>query len=94
MQNIRCADWRDKADTWALAKQLDYIQQCMGQVYMYMHMNTNEYMYMCIHMYLCIHVSDYLFVYISIYLSINLSICLSKDTCTCEFIYSYVNMYT
>jgi len=29
--NIRCADWRDKADTFAAAKQKDYMQQCMGQ---------------------------------------------------------------
>jgi len=29
--NIRCADWRDKADTFSKSKQLDYIQQCMGQ---------------------------------------------------------------
>ena len=31
MLNIRCADWRDKADTWRDSKQLDYIQKCMGQ---------------------------------------------------------------
>ena len=31
MLNIRCANWRDQADTWRDSKQLDYIQQCMGQ---------------------------------------------------------------
>ena len=29
--NIRCADWRDKADTWTAYKQKDFIQQCMAQ---------------------------------------------------------------
>ena len=29
--NIRCADWRDEADTWALYKQKDYIEKCMAQ---------------------------------------------------------------
>jgi len=29
--NIRCADWRDEADTWAAAKQQDYISKCMAQ---------------------------------------------------------------
>ena len=29
--NIRCADWRDKADTFAAAKQKTYIEECMAQ---------------------------------------------------------------
>ena len=29
--NIRCADWRDKAHTWASYKQKDYIEKCMAQ---------------------------------------------------------------
>ena len=29
--NIRCADWRDKADTWQASKQKDYISKCMAQ---------------------------------------------------------------
>ena len=29
--NIRCADWRDKAHTWAASKQKDFIEKCMAQ---------------------------------------------------------------
>jgi hypothetical protein len=29
--NIRCGDWRDGADSWAAAKQKDYIEKCMAQ---------------------------------------------------------------
>jgi len=29
--NIRCADFRDYAFTWAQSKQVDYLEQCMGQ---------------------------------------------------------------
>ena len=29
--NIRCANWRDQADTWAAAKQKNYLEQCMAQ---------------------------------------------------------------
>jgi hypothetical protein len=29
--NIRCADWRDEADTWSSYKQKDYIEKCMAQ---------------------------------------------------------------
>ena len=29
--NIRCADWRDQAHTWAKAKQLEYLYKCQQQ---------------------------------------------------------------
>ena len=29
--NIRCADWRDQADSWNKAKQMEYLYKCMAQ---------------------------------------------------------------
>ena len=29
--NIRCADWRDYADSWDKYKQKKYVEECMAQ---------------------------------------------------------------